>query len=141
MSRVGTYATIALLAVAPLGCSFGYSSESSGKTLASPFTSSASSSPGDSKQAYGDDIRDYTYAYVSSHRDLEAYDKGLGDIARLRGITNWQADEMTYVAIGAGLARAKASPSERARFERVVAGADEAKASLIREGYATQPAA
>ena len=140
MSRVGTYAAIALLAVAPLGCSFGYSSESSGKTLASPFTSSSSSS-GDSKQAYGDDIRDYTYAYVTSHRDLEAYEKGLGDIARLHGITNWQADEMTYVAIGAGLARAKASPNERVRFEKVVAGADEAKASLIREGYATQPAA
>jgi hypothetical protein len=141
MNRVRTHALIALLAIAPLGCSFGYSSESSGKTIASPFTSSSSSSPGDSKQAYGDDIRDYTYAYVVSRHDLETYEKGLGDIARLHGITNWQEDEMTYVAIGAGLARAKASSSELERFASGLAGSDQAKASLIRQGYGTQPAA
>ena len=131
-------ALIALLVVVPLGCSFSYSSESSSKSLASPFTSSASSSSsgGSTKQAYRDDVRDYTYAYVSSRGgDVDAFQRGLGDIARNHGVTNWEEDSATYRGIGAGLAKARVSGVAFATFKQNLGRGDPSKMDAIQEGY------
>jgi len=128
-------ALVVLLAVLPLGCSFSYSSESSAKTLASPFTSSSSSSGGGSKQSYRDDVRDYTAAYVQSSADVAGFERGLGDVAKRHGVTNWEADSTTYVGIGQGLAKAKVSDATFLAFKQNLANGDADKAAAIQQGY------
>ena len=132
-----TRTLIVALALFPLGCSFSYSSESSAKTLSSPCRSSASSSPDEEKkEAYRDDVRDFTAAYAARHGDLDGFQSGLGDVARRHGITDWEASDATYAAIGAGLARAHVSDAEWARYEAALATTT-ARAALIRSGGAS----
>ena len=126
---------VVLLAVAPLGCSFSYSSESSAKTLASPFTSSSSSSGGGSSRSYRDDVRDYTAAYVGSRADLAGFERGLADVARRHGVTNWEEDDTTYVGVGAGLAKAKVSVVVVEVYKQNLSQGDPAKAAAIQRGY------
>ena len=130
-------ALIVALALLPLGCSVYYSSESSMKALTSPSHSSASSSGGDEeeKEAYRDDVRDFTAAYAAKHADLDGFESGLANVARRHGITNWEAEDATYTAVGAGLKRAEVRPSDRERYEAMVAGNAPAKVALIRRGY------
>ena len=85
----------------PLGCSISASSKSSSDS------SSGSSSPADT--AYYDDVRSTTEAYVKSGGAFDAYQKKLGDLAKERGVTNWEENLGTYAAIGEGLGQAKAS--------------------------------
>jgi hypothetical protein len=121
-------AGVAALSLLPLGCSFYYSSESSAKTLTSPSRSSASSSPDDDgdrdrDEAYRNDVRDFTAAYAASRRDLGGFEHGLGEVARRHGVTDWEADDATFVAIGAGLKRAGVSADDRAAYETAIGGA------------------
>ena len=126
-----------VLALMPLGCSFYYSSESSMKTLTSPCRSSGSSEDEDKKEAYRDDVRDFTAAYAGAHRDLLAFEQALGEVARRHGITDWEADDATYVAVGAGLKRAAVSGPELASYEAAIGRAEPSKVGLIRSGYAS----
>ena len=126
-----------VLALMPLGCSFYYSSESSMKTLTSPCRSSGSSKDEDKKEAYRDDVRDFTAAYASTHRDPQAFERGLGEVARRHGITDWEADDTTYVAVGAGLKRAAVSGPDLASYETTIGRTEPAKVALIRRGYAS----
>ena len=132
---------VAALALLPLGCSFYYSSESSVKTLTSPSRSSASSSPDDDgddeqeKKAYRDDVRDFTAAYAADHDSLDGFAAGLADVARRHGITDWEADDATFTAVGAGLKRAQAPREDVARYEAAVGRDEPAKVGLIRRGY------
>jgi hypothetical protein len=125
-----------LLAVlfGPLGCSLSYSSKSSSDSSAS---SSGSSSPGDS--AYLDDVRTTTAAYTNSGGPFDAYQKKLGDLARDRGVTNWEENLGTYVAIGEGLGDAKASPGLVETFKDRLAPAGSVnspdKRSAMQKGY------
>lgn len=132
-------ALIVGLALLPLGCSFYYSSESSWKSSTSPSRSSASSSPDDDgdtdDEAYRNDVRDFTATYAASRRDLAGFEPGLGEVARRHGVTDWEADDATFVGIGAGLKRAGASAEERAAYETAVGADDAAKRSLIRRGW------
>jgi hypothetical protein len=128
---------IVAVALLPLGCSFYYSSESSVKMLTSPSRSSKSSSGGDEekKEAYRDDVRDFTVAWATKHDDLAGFETGLADLARRHGITDWEAEDVTYTAIGAGLKRADVRTADRARYESLLAGNAPAKVALIRDGY------
>ncbi len=131
-------ALIVALALLPLGCSFYYSSESSMKTLTSPSRSSGSSSGGDEekeKEAYRDDVRDFTAAYAAKHEDVAGFASGLANVARRHGITDCEAEDATYTAVGAGLRRADVGPAARERYESVVGGEEPTKAALIRRGY------
>ncbi len=126
---------IVALAVLPLGCSFYYSSESSVKTLTSPCRSSGSSADDDDeKEAYRDDVRDLTAAYAAAHRDLGAFERELGALARRHGISDWEADDTTYTAIGAGLRRARLGDLEIERFATAISRGVAAKLALIRNG-------
>jgi hypothetical protein len=139
-----------LLAVllGPLGCSFSDSSKSSSDSSRSSSDSSKSSSdssasisrsssPGDS--AYFDDVRTTTEVYAKSGGPFDAYQKKLGDLARDRGVTNWEENLGTYVAIGEGLGSAKASPGLVETFKDRLAppaGANSAdKRAAIQKGY------
>jgi hypothetical protein len=100
---VGWLLLLAVLLIPP-GCSLSASSKSSSDSSAS---SSGSSSPGDT--AYYDDVRSTTEAYAKSGGPFDAYQKKLGDLAKERGVTNWEENLGTYAAVGEGLGQAKAS--------------------------------
>jgi hypothetical protein len=120
--------------LAPLGCSFSYSSKSSSDSSAS---SSGSSSPGDT--AYLDDVRSTTEAYAKSGGPFDAYQKKLGDLAKQHGITNWEENLAAYVAIGEGLGEAKASPGLVEAFKDKLApagvSASADKRNAIQKGF------
>lgn len=129
----------------PLGCSFSASSKSLSDSSASSSksssdssaSSSASSSPGDS--AYYDDVRSTTEAYAKSGGPFDAYQKKLGDLAKDRGVTNWEENLGTYAAIGEGLGQAKASQGLVDTFKNRLAPPGSAnspdKQSAIQKGY------
>ena len=129
-------AWLLLLAVLliPLGCSISASSKSSSDSSTS---SSGSSSPGDT--AYYDDVRSATEAYAKSGGPFEAYQKQLGDLAKQRGVTNWEDNLGTYAAIGEGLGQAKASQGLVDTFKSRLAPPGSAnsadKQTAIQKGY------
>lgn len=136
MTRWLSPTLVLLLVVASLGaCSFVYSSKSSSDSVASSSASISSSSPQNREAAYRDDVRDYTYAYVISGGDPAGFEAKLGTIAEKHGITNWQANQATYVGIGQGLGKAKAKPIEVEAFKQNLSHGDATKAKAIQQGY------
>lgn len=120
----------------PLGCSFSASSKSSSDSSSeSSASSSASSSPASREEQYRNDVRDYTASYVKSGGRMEDFKKRLGELAKERGITNWEENMATYEGIGRGLGKAKASPLEVQTYTQNLAGSDPKKAEAIRKGY------
>jgi hypothetical protein len=120
-----------MVLLVPLGCSFSASSKSSWDS------SSGSSSPGDT--AYYDDVRSTTEAYAKSGGPFDADQKKLGDLAKERGVTNWEENLGTYAAIGEGLGQAKASQGLVDTFKSRLAPPGSAnsvdKQSAIQRGY------
>jgi hypothetical protein len=120
-----------MVLLVPIGCSFSASSKSSSDS------SSGSSSPADT--AYYDDVRSTTEAYAKSGGPFDAYQKKLGDLAKERGVTNWEENLGTYAAIGEGLGQAKASQALVDTFKTRLAptgspnSAD--KQTAIQKGY------
>ncbi len=118
------------------GCSSMSSSLSD--SVSSPFKwssdSSSKSSEGD-KEAYQGDIRDYTAAYVRSSSDIEAFRRGLASLAAKHGITNWEADQGTYLGIGEGLGKARVTAGQLEVYKAGFSGGDGVKASDIQKGY------
>ncbi|HME70396.1 MAG TPA: putative lipoprotein, partial [Myxococcota bacterium] len=89
---------LAVLVVAVSACSFSDSSGSISKSVSSPFKSSSDSS-GNSQAAYREDVRDYTASYVRSGGDFDAFERKIGSVAAKHGITDWELDNNTYLAI------------------------------------------
>jgi len=116
-------------------CSFIDSSKSSSDSIASSSASISSSSPQSRDAAYRDDVRDYTYAYVISGGDPAVFEAKLATIAEKHGITNWQANQATYVGIGQGLGKAKAKQVEVDAFKQNLSHGDATKAKAIQQGY------
>src|SRR5262245_29574593 len=135
--------SVVLLALLPIaaGCSLSASSESisasvesSSKVVSSPFESSSSSLKS-AETRYREDVRDHTVSYVRSGGDVQAFQAELAEVARQRGITDWEASNATWEGIGEGLARAGVSGAD---FEsRLVAltGSDSAKMATVRAAY------
>jgi hypothetical protein len=134
ISHLGLVLSLSLLG--PLGCSLSESSKSSSDSSESSSKSSSSSSPGNKDTAYRDDVRDYTTAYVKSGGQLTDFNKKIGDLAKARGITNWEDNMATYDGIGQGLGRAKVGTVELDAYAQNLGHGDPAKAQAIREGYA-----
>ena len=115
-----------------VGCSFSASSKSSSESSAS---SSASSSPESKETQYRNDVRDFTAAYVKSGGQLDDFKRRLGDLAKERGITDWETNLVTYEGIGRGLGKAKVSPVELQTYTTNLAGPDPAKAKAMKDGF------
>jgi hypothetical protein len=134
---------VALAALGPLGCSISTSlsdssesaSDSSGSLSDSSASSSGSSSPEGKEAVYRDDVRDYTAAYVKSGGRIADFDKKLGELARSRGITNWEENMATYEGIGRGLGKAGVDGVELDTYVRNLAGGDPKKVAAIQKGY------
>jgi hypothetical protein len=105
---------LALLLAAPIaagGCSISYSSESLSKSVSSPFKSSSASSGEEDDPAYQDEVRSFTAGFARSGSDANAFRRGVASIAERRGIHDWEDDDQTCRAIGAGLAQAELGES------------------------------
>ena len=124
---------VLLLLTTTIGCSFSDSSVSISKSISSPFESSSASSP--SAEAYENDVADYTYAHVISAGQPDAFMKGLGTVAERHGVTNWEADNSTYIGIGKGLGKAKFTQTQVEVFAKNITGGDAKKIKLVQQGY------
>ena len=130
-------ATLAASLVAPVGCSISDSlSDSSDSSSDSSTSSSDSSTPGNKQRAYRDDVRDYTAAYVKSGGRITEFNQKIGDLAKGRGIANWEDEPATYDGIGRGLGKARVSQVELDTYVHNLANGSSDKAQAMRQGYA-----
>lgn len=122
-------------------CSFSYSSESSSDSSGSvsDLASSPSSiSSSKNTKKYESDVVDYTYAYLKSSStptDYASFQKGLGDIAKERGITDWESDPHTYQGIGKALKKANITGVGYETFKKNFANGNADKMESIQDGY------
>ena len=139
--RAGGSALALIALVALAGCSFSYSSKSISDSSGSSSDSSTSSSPSDDKKAdktetsYRNDVRGYTAAWVRDGGDLDAFQRGIANIARRHGITDWEATSATWTGVGAGLRAGDATEAERATLVDGLAGDDRTKRAAIERGF------
>jgi hypothetical protein len=125
---------IATLIVGISGCSLSASSASISDSIASPFKSSSDSS-GASHAAYQADVRDYTAAYIRSGGDYDTFERKIGSVAERHGMTDWELDTGTFVAIGQGMRKGGLKPTELAAWKSNLARDDLSRADLIQQGY------
>ncbi len=129
-------------AVASLaGCSISHSSESSSGSsksssdlLSSPFASSSESSASDQEKFAGD-VADYTAEFVTSRSGtMEGFRNQLSKIAQDHGITHWENNLSTYLAIGRGLKKAQLGDPQVSAFTESLGGDDPMKRQAIIDG-------
>jgi hypothetical protein len=118
-----------------LACSFSHSSGSFSDSSAS--SSSSSDSSGSDESKFRDDVAHYTEAFVEAGGNQEeSFLAGLGDLARKRGVSDWEAEPSTWEAIGRGLGHTDVNEAQRAAYEAAWAGGDEEKQSAMARGFA-----
>ncbi len=118
-------------------CSFSKSSESSSDSTSSVLSSpSKSSESSDSSAQYHDDVVDYTYAYVkSSEADFSSFKQGIADIAKEKGIVNWQNEPITFIAVGEALKKANITGISYDTYKTNLTNGDETKIKYLQQGY------
>ncbi|AGF77271.1 hypothetical protein UWK_00691 [Desulfocapsa sulfexigens DSM 10523] len=118
---------ITLLCVTSLiqtGCSISYSLEKSSDSVSASLDSitsitsiSTSSSGGSEEEAkinatgtvYEEDVAAVTVLYVSREKTTDDYQRQVTAIAKNHGISDWEQEESTFLAMGKGLRRAGVS--------------------------------
>ena len=148
--RPGAFAAVVALAAASLACSFSYSSKSisdsitsSSKSISDSVTSSSdsvsdsstSSSPGSAASRYRKDVESYTQAFVVSGGSDSSFKSGLGEVAKKHGITDWEANDETWIGIGRGLGRTKIDDVQLGVYQKNWTGGDVNKIKLIQQGF------
>jgi hypothetical protein len=107
-------------------------SKSVSTIVSSPSESlSRSSSPED---AYRDDVRDFTAAYLRSGGDPAELEREVGTVAEKHGITDWESSRVTYEGIGGGMAEAGVTQAELDGYKAAIAG-DAQRAEWMQDGY------
>ena len=141
-------AAIGLCAATVLACSFSHSSESSSDSSNNSSESSSSpsksSSPEQTKDAtqtsFDRDVEQYTVAFLQAGgTDDEAFLAGIGDFARVHGVSDWEAELSTWEAIGRGLARSHASAAQRTAYQMAWTGGDSARETAMAKGFSAVP--
>jgi hypothetical protein len=129
------FAAAVALAAASFACSFSYSSKSISDSSESSSESSSSSSPASSESNYRKDVESYTQAFVISGGSESAFFPGISDLAKKRGITDWEANEGTWRGIGRGLGRTKIDSVQLGVYETSWTSGDSGRIKLIRKGF------
>lgn len=102
------------------GCSISYSLEKSSDSVSTSLdsltsiTSISTSSSGGSEEAqvgatgsiYEEDVAAVTVLYVGREKSNGEYQRSIAAIAKSHGISDWEQDESTFLAMGRGLRRA-----------------------------------
>lgn len=132
--RLVLVGAVALLLV---GCSISESVKSSFESSSASLSSSSGSSGSSSndRESYRNEVRDYTSAYVKSGGQFDNFTRGLDSIAERHDVANWEADNDTYVGIGAGLRAANVTPEQFRVWQTNLTGTDGAKAAAMQKGY------
>jgi hypothetical protein len=122
----------ALACAASLACSFSHSSGSS-----SDSSKSSSGSSADDEKAFRNDVSQYTEAFVEAGGEKQqTFFSGLSDLARKRGVSDWESEPSTWEAIGWGLGRTHVNDAQRTAYETAWAGGDSERASAMARGFA-----
>jgi hypothetical protein len=113
------------------------SSAASSRSSSSPFRwSSDSSSPaGDTPSAYQRDVTDYTAKFAASDGDVQSFQRDLSAIAEDHGVTDWEQDDATYLAIGSGLAKAGVSGERYQLLSVELSNQNQSQLTLVNSGY------
>ena len=142
MTRLLFY--IAALTAAALlsACSISASSKSSATSsesssdLASSPSSSVPAAKDKKKEGYAKDVSDYTAEYVkSADANTENFRARIGKIAAQYGLTQWDQEKSTYVAIGKGLRKAGLGKPQYEAFKATLGDSLPWKMEAIDEGY------
>jgi hypothetical protein len=128
---------LALLALGVTSCVSLSRSSASSASLASAAVSLQSSSDMmfAARQDYREDVRALALAAVESGASGEDVLDQVGRIAVHHGITDWEADALTYQALGEGLALAGLDPRRALVFAEEVSGGDARALRAVFEGY------
>lgn len=123
------------------GCSFSYSSKSSSRSSASSSKSIVSilSSPSSSltkEDIYQEEITEYTVTYLrTSQFNHASFSTGITVITTENGVTSWEGDELTLIAIGRGLRAANLPEGVFQTYKVKIAGDDALRQQMIQKGY------
>ena len=111
------------------------SSGSISESASSPFLWSSRSL--ESKhESFERDVADYTAEFAKSSKgDLQSFRAKIGKLADKNGITNWEEDKTTYVAIGKGLRKAGLTQPQYEAFKTSLGNSQDWKMDAIHEGY------
>lgn len=124
------------------GCSFSHSSDSSSDSSGSSSKSSGSSSSSKSSASSQDTeeyellIISYTSAYLTTTEfDRFAFSRGISQIASENGVTNWEDDDTTMIAIGRALKKSNITGSAYEDYKAKIANSDADRMKQIQKGY------
>lgn len=135
---VSTLAAALLALAGPLACSFSNSSASSADSSGSSAKSSGSSSGKQGTALFQQDVEQYTALYVEEGgRDEAAFLSGVGELARHFGVSDWEAEPMTWEAIGRGLERSARSETERNAYAQAWTDGDADHVRALGRGSAS----
>lgn len=127
----------ASLALSMLGCST--ISDSISESVSSPFkwssTSSSSGSSEERKETYQGDIRKFSEVCSRSNCGAPEMTRGITAIAEKYGVTNWETDNSTYIAIGEGLAKAHALQVRVDVYKSALSQGNATVSDAIQKGY------
>jgi hypothetical protein len=126
-------ALAAVVLAAGVGCSFSYSSRSISDSSKHSSDSSSSSSKND-KTAFSEDVVEYAKAYVEAGGGAGDFLGGVGELARKRGISDWESDDANWVSIGRGIGMTKASEPQLEAYERAWTSGDSRRIASIKQG-------
>jgi hypothetical protein len=120
------------------GCSISYSFGKSSDSVSS-ISDSSSPSDDDEKTAYSQDVRELTVAYLQSGEQPAEYMREIGHIAQEHGVTDWERQQTTFVAIGEGLKRAGIQEAElqNVGFLKAMLDGNPVTLQYVRQGYAS----
>jgi hypothetical protein len=128
---------VAFAFASAVGCSFSHSSESISDSSKSSSDSSGSSSGEKDAAAFRDDVATYTTAWVDAGgRAAESFFGGLGELARKRGVSDWEREPATWEAIGRGLGRSNLAAADRIAYVEAWTGGDAARTDALDRGLA-----
>lgn len=145
------YGYIGLLLAGSLlqaGCSISYSLEKSSDSVSTSLDSitsiSTSSSGGEESEekkvsetatVYEEDIAAVTVLYVSREKNNDEFQRNVAGIAKNHGITDWEQEESTFLAMGKGLRRAGVAEDSIGNLPYFRSIAGSSNYSLVVKGY------
>jgi hypothetical protein len=111
------------------------SSESIGGSVRSISRSSGSPAGEKASLAYRRDVRAWSAEFAREGGSQDEFLRGIGRIAESHGLTHWEADPATLLAIGEGLRDAGWSGEQMERLEADLADVRAGSVDLVPEGY------
>ena len=138
-------AVVPLLACQVIGASITSPSDwvsGTGTSISGSFRGLGASSGSDgggssSDTAYRRDVRAFAAQFSQAGGSSDEFLRGIALVAEEHGVSHWQSNPATLLAIGEGLRDAGVSPAELDALGARADGADPQVVALVHEGYAT----